>query len=521
MSETTGRPRLSVCVIAKNEEENVPRCLGSVRDVADEIVFIDTGSTDRTVELARELGAEVYHVQWQNDFAAAKNAAISHATGDWILFLDADEALTPGYGPRLRALIAQHPTEPPVALRVLIRNWLGDERNPTEFTHRLPRLFTRHPRIAYRGPIHEQLLHLDDVTQLQYPSTDEVVIDHFGYARQVMQRKGKFQRNLPMLERYLAEHPYDPFANFNLGMQYFSMQQYAAAADMLIRTIRLGQRQGIVATDYMPAAFAQAMAALAMANRVDEAIELGREGADLYQHPDLYHNLGGLYLQAGRYIDARTWFERAIELGQSPSQFPSDPTTTTWRPLHGLATVYHRLGQPDRAYAYIQRALTYAPQHPPLLRMAGELLMELGRFGDAADYFTQLRERAPESVEINLRLVDALRRDSQLQAAYDLLDGLLRQHPDIDAYRLQMSDLLYDAEEYEEVIRVLSPYLEREPQDARVYARLGSALSKLDRFEDASNAFAIAEDLSKRVTAAPSPSPEEGRIIPFPGVASG
>ncbi|MBI2321845.1 MAG: glycosyltransferase [Chloroflexi bacterium] len=499
MSETTGRPRLSVCVIAKNEEENVPRCLGSVRDVADEIVFIDTGSTDRTVELARELGAEVYHVQWQNDFAAAKNAAISHATGDWILFLDADEALTPGYGPRLRALIAQHPTEPPVALRVLIRNWLGDERNPTEFTHRLPRLFTRHPRIAYRGPIHEQLLHLDDVTQLQYPSTDEVVIDHFGYARQVMQRKGKFQRNLPMLERYLAEHPYDPFANFNLGMQYFSMQQYAAAADMLIRTIRLGQRQGIVATDYMPAAFAQAMAARAMANRVAEAIELGREGADLYQPPDLYHN----------------------QLGQSPSQFPSDPTTTTWRPLHGLATVYHRLGQPDRAYAYIQRALTYAPQHPPLLRMAGELLMELGRFGDAADYFTQLRERAPESVEINLRLVDALRRDSQLQAAYDLLDGLLRQHPDVDAYRLQMSDLLYDAEEYEEVIRVLSPYLEREPQDARVYARLGSALSKLDRFEDASNAFAIAEDLSKRVTAAPSPSPEEGRIIPFPGVASG
>lgn len=520
MNQTARQPRLSVCVIAKNEEENIPRCLGSVRDIADEIVLVDTGSTDRTVELAQQYGAQVYHVAWQHDFAAAKNAAIAHATGDWILFLDADEALAPGYGPRLRALISQHPTEPPVALRVLIRNWLGDERNPTEFTHRLPRLFTRHPRIAYRGAIHEQLLHVDDVTQLQYPSTDEVVIDHFGYARQAMERKGKFQRNLPMLERYLAEHPYDPFANFNLGMQYFSMQQYATAADMLVRTIRLGQRQGIVATDYMPAAYAQAMAALAMVNRLDEAIELGREGAELYLHPDLYHNLGGLYLQSGRYIDARTWFERAIELGHSPSQFPSDPTTTTWRPLHGLATVYHRLGQPDRAYAYIQRALTYAPQHPPLLRMAAELLMELGRFGDAVGYFKQLRERAPESIEIGLRLAEALRRDGQLQAAYDLLDELLQQHPENDACRALMADLLYDAEEYEEVIRVLSPYLEREPQDPRVYTRLGAALSKLDRFEDAANAFAIAEQLSLGATAA-SESREPGRIIPFPGVTSG
>ena len=85
--------RITVCLIVKNEEQFLAQCLKSVRGFAAQIVVVDTGSTDRTVEIAREFGAEIYSFAWCDDFAAARNAALEHATGDWILMLDADEEL--------------------------------------------------------------------------------------------------------------------------------------------------------------------------------------------------------------------------------------------------------------------------------------------------------------------------------------------------------------------------------------------------------------------------------------------
>ena len=83
--------KISACVIVKNEEVNLPLWLESMQDIADELVVVDTGSIDRTVQLAEAAGARVEHFRWVNDFSAAKNYAISKAKGDWILFLDADE----------------------------------------------------------------------------------------------------------------------------------------------------------------------------------------------------------------------------------------------------------------------------------------------------------------------------------------------------------------------------------------------------------------------------------------------
>ena len=104
------KPRLSVCMIVKNEERFLGQCLASVKGLADELIIIDTGSTDRTVEIAREHGAQVGHFEWCNDFAAARNASIAPATGDWILFLDADEELSSAEKQTLPTLLASNNT---------------------------------------------------------------------------------------------------------------------------------------------------------------------------------------------------------------------------------------------------------------------------------------------------------------------------------------------------------------------------------------------------------------------------
>jgi glycosyltransferase involved in cell wall biosynthesis len=100
------RARVSLTMIVKNEEVNLPKCLESVRGVFDEIVIVDTGSTDRTVEIARWFGARVFHFPWIDDFAAARNEALSHATGDYAFWLDADDVVEPDQVVKLRALLA-------------------------------------------------------------------------------------------------------------------------------------------------------------------------------------------------------------------------------------------------------------------------------------------------------------------------------------------------------------------------------------------------------------------------------
>ena len=96
------KPMLSICMIVRDEETTLPRCLKSVQDVADEVIVVDTGSKDNTVSIARDFGAKVYHFEWRDDFAAARNESLKYASGDWIFQIDADEELLPGSISHLR-----------------------------------------------------------------------------------------------------------------------------------------------------------------------------------------------------------------------------------------------------------------------------------------------------------------------------------------------------------------------------------------------------------------------------------
>ena len=150
LPEPRPQPRLSVCIIAKNEEQFIAQCLQSIQGLAAQVVLVDTGSTDRTVEIARELGAEIHAFAWRDDFAAARNAALQQATGDWILMLDADEELPAAQHARLAQDMGQTNA---LAFRLPLVN-AGREN---EGRSMVPRLYRNLPGAFYRGRIHEQL----------------------------------------------------------------------------------------------------------------------------------------------------------------------------------------------------------------------------------------------------------------------------------------------------------------------------------------------------------------------------
>ena len=196
-----GMVEISACVITKNEEKNLGRWLKSMRVAADEMIVVDTGSTDRTCELARAAGAKLYHFTWRDDFAAAKNYAIEQAKGRWILFLDADEYFTPAtveaVRPLLRRLTPHH--EVAGVLCRLTNIDLDDGGRLSTASMQL-RMFRNLRSLRYVGRIHEAL---DVPHNRSIELTREVEIYHTGYSHSII--KAKLQRNKAMLEKRIAE----------------------------------------------------------------------------------------------------------------------------------------------------------------------------------------------------------------------------------------------------------------------------------------------------------------------------
>ncbi|HEY1716973.1 MAG TPA: glycosyltransferase [Verrucomicrobiae bacterium] len=209
------RNSLSVCLIVKNEEKFLAQCLKSVRAVAQQIIVVDTGSTDRTLEIAKEFGAEIYSHAWNDDFSAARNAALEHATGDWILILDADEELPEADHEKLRADMKNPDV---IAYRLPLVN-RGQEAEGKSF---VPRLFRNAPGVYYFGRIHEQVFPslLARGKSWGLPTRfGSAQLSHHGYTKEMVRDRNKIERNLKLLRQAIAENPTDANLMMNFGLE--------------------------------------------------------------------------------------------------------------------------------------------------------------------------------------------------------------------------------------------------------------------------------------------------------------
>lgn len=199
------RPTLSACLIVKNEERNLPGCLSSIRPYVDEIVLVDTGSTDRTLEIAAQFGARIFHFEWNDDFSAARNVSLSHASGDWILIIDADERLLPldrqQLARRLRSREAQ-------CLEIRCHN--VNEQGERLDAFPASRLFLRHPDARYTGRVHNTLGPAFLKLGYEKVSVPWIELEHHGFVADEMLRAAKFERGLRLTRREIVEHPERP-----------------------------------------------------------------------------------------------------------------------------------------------------------------------------------------------------------------------------------------------------------------------------------------------------------------------
>ncbi len=222
-------------MIVRNEEQNLPCCLESVRGIFDEMVIVDTGSTDRTKEIADSFGARVVDFAWIDDFAAARNVALENATGDYAFWLDADDVIEPAARGKLQKLIQglRQGQKQAYVVRCVCDPSSDGSSGQLVVDH--VRLFPLLKEVRWVYRVHEQIL--PALMQAKIPTLwTDVTVRHTGYAGPGAREK-KRERDLRILLEELGERPNDAFVLFNIGTITFERQQWAEALDYFQRSL--------------------------------------------------------------------------------------------------------------------------------------------------------------------------------------------------------------------------------------------------------------------------------------------
>ncbi|SDM52793.1 glycosyltransferase [Acetanaerobacterium elongatum] len=337
--------RLSVCMITKNEEEFLDRCLSSVSAVADEIIIADTGSTDDTVQIAKKHGATVYPIKWRNSFSAARNLSISKASGDWILLLDADEVLEETDIPLLREFMNTTSCD---GCNFTIINYIGRTAGGLHTMHNAFRLLRNNGLYRFEGAIHEQIIRRDGKPiPAGAIETSSIRLYHYGYLDDVVRRKQKRKRNLPLLLKELNADPQNPFLMFNLANDYLACGEHEKALKLFDRAYhKMDTTQA-----YAPHLVYRRAVTLYNLGRYDLAAKAAQDGLNIYPAcADLEYLLGTVFSEWGRYTLAIDSFNRCMSMPKPPDSLRFMQGSTTLRPLMALGNLYLRLGDYSRAY---------------------------------------------------------------------------------------------------------------------------------------------------------------------------
>ncbi|HEY3829870.1 MAG TPA: glycosyltransferase [Solirubrobacteraceae bacterium] len=453
--------RLSLCMIVRDEQEMLPRCLAAVVDVVDEIVLVDTGSTDASIEIARSYGARVIERPWDGSFAQARNVGLDAATGDWLLVLDADEVLVREDVPLLRSLTARTWRE---AFYLAEINHTGDLEAGAAVTHDTLRLFRNRPSYRYRGRLHEQFAHALPGYLPERLQVSGVRIEHYGYLGAVRDNRAKSERNIELLRLQQQEAPPSAFLHFNLGSEYAAAGDPHAALPELQRAwALLEQDPEADSYHFTPALASRLVGASRVCGHLQEAITVATLALQRFPgFTDLVIEQASASLQAGETERAIELYERCIEMGDAPSRYTATVGCGTYLPRLALAELHLERGETQRAAELCEYCLREHPQFTGVVLpyaaallaggaspaevvdavedhlpdpsaaarfMLGTALCECGAAGAAEVQFRAVLQRQPHSARAHVALAEVLLAQRRYAEAAQIAAALPSEDP--------------------------------------------------------------------------------------------
>lgn len=365
-------PTISAVMIVKNEARHISTCLAALQGVVDEIIVADTGSTDNTKELTRHYTDRLFEIGWEDDFAKARNQAISFATGEWILVVDADEVLcNPGSArQKLNDFIACGNNR---IGSILVRSPTISSTRASTSTSFIKRFFPK-AGFRFRGAIHEQI---EPVNGPVPTAQTGVEVDHSGYNHAPHDTQHKSLRNIPLLRSAIARNRGDEYMQYQLGRALFTLEDFPAAISALEETLSLIQFdkatlplgcEGPVSREVLTNAVVSLGYAYINIGQPDRAQELVNTHVSL-DHPgtrwsDFYHFAGYMAFMQSDIEQARMWYRKSLEYGPTREDVEGTGSYSSAYHLGLLEEANQNIKSAEACYA---QSLQYNAGYQPCL----------------------------------------------------------------------------------------------------------------------------------------------------------
>jgi GT2 family glycosyltransferase/tetratricopeptide (TPR) repeat protein len=482
------RVRLSLCMIVRDSATTLRPCLESIRPWVDEMIVVDTGSTDETPRIVEELGGRLFHFPWCDDFSAARNESLRLARGDWIFWMDSDDTIPPACGRQLRALL-DRAAEPGVLGYVVQVHCPGGgsdgdpESDMTVVDH--VKLIRNRPDLRFEGRIHEQVLPALRRAGGTVAWTELYVV-HSGSDPSPEAQDRKRRRDLHLLHLELREQPEHTFTLFNLGMTYADAGRFEEAEEFLRRSIRHSNPE----ESHLRKAYALLVYAEMRLGRREAALETCRRGQELFPaDAELRFRAGVLLHELGRLEEAVQAY-RAVLATHEQRHFRSiDRGLTGFKARQNLAVVYTDLGNLQRAEEEWREVTRAVPRYRPGWRGLGEVLIRGGRHQEAMAVAEQFLGDPALRVEGHLLKSRLAMAAGDLAAARAEIEHALAEDPGDRAALEARCHLLFEHGPPAEAEAALRALIDRDPNDASAHHNLGMLLLRLKRYDQAARSF--------------------------------
>ena len=339
-------------MIVKDEEEVLEQCLNSVKDLVDEIIIVDTGSKDKTTEIAKKFNAKIYYyINPEFDFSEARNLSLEKATGDWILCLDADETISQKDLEKIKQAIQTENEAFVLRVRTYINdskatNWQSSKDDPYEENKKttgwypvdIIRLFKNKPQYRFKGKIHELI---DDSIPKDKLSSLDVPIHHFGRLKTNINKKSELYTELGK-EKIDQEKDYHSY--YQLGIQLQEDGNNEKAAELFKKSIELNPNYFESWLNYG--------AVLLNLRKIDESVKATLKALKIQKNDTAYNNLGIALGLAGKYKEAVICFNKALK--QNPNNAGS---------FFNLGLTFDKINKKDLASKCFQKAIELNPEY--------------------------------------------------------------------------------------------------------------------------------------------------------------
>jgi len=349
-------PTVSLCMITKNEEKCLTECLNSVKELVDEMIIVDTGSTDKTKEIAADFGARIFDFEWCDDFSAARNESLKHATGDWILVLDADEALAKKDCEKIKEIVGNASSD--IVGFILIERGYTNNSTESGWTtsigdcyeeskcasgyclNPIVRLFKNNQKIQYKGVIHETIT--ESANRLGKILPSNIPIHHYGKIDQGFKQKTKFYEKLG-LKKIKEEGNYISY--YELGRDYVGESKLDEAIQYLQSCVELNE-------SFFDGWFVLGNVYLMKKNFVkaeevyNKALALNKNNASLYS------NMALVFISRKDYRNAVDYFIKSISIN------PKNASAH-----YNLGICFHATGNNKKAYLALKNAIELDPKY--------------------------------------------------------------------------------------------------------------------------------------------------------------